>query len=154
MAHQKPTNIHYSRLPSLRVDSVRAQHQSQDAVILPIEYELAEPNSATLHSETLIIPINWPISQFTAVLTSLEISDSQSDRKRKLALLKAKVESARKRAAKTKALQKERQSESAAVSSDSPNGQSAMNARSLKTAVPLLLLGVIVLVVFAWACFR
>lgn len=153
MAHQKPTNIHYSRLPSLRVDSVRAQRQSQDAVILPIEYELAEPISATLHSDTLIIPINWPISQLSAVLNSLEISDNESDRKRKLALLKAKVESARKRSVKTRSLPENRQIESSAVRSDRTNG-TAQSGRSLKTAVPLLLLGVIVLVVFAWACFR
>lgn len=154
MSHQKPTNIHYSRLPSLRVDSVRAQHQSQDAVILPIEYELAEQSSSALHSDTLIIPINWPISQFTAVLNSLEILDHESDRKRKLALLKTKVESARKRSAKTKTLQKDRRAESTAVNPDSQDGKPAQNARCLKTAVPLLLLGVIVLVVFAWACFR
>ena len=154
MAHQKPTNIHSSRLPSLRVDSVRAQHQSQDAVILPIEYENAEPNYSTLNFDTLIIPINWPINQWTAVLNSLEILDHESDRKRKLALLKAKVESARKRSAKTKALQKERQVESTAAGSGVLNGYPVVNTRSLKTAVPLLLLGVIVLVVFAWTCFR
>lgn len=153
MAHQKPTNIHYSRLPSLRVDSVRAQHQSQDAVILPIEYENAEPNYSTLNFDTLIIPINWPINQWTAVLNSLEILDHESDRKRKLALLKAKVESARKRSAKTRSLPKDRQIESSAVGSNQ-DGKPAQSARSLKTAVPLLLLGVIMLVVFAWTCFR
>ncbi len=153
MAHQKPTNIHYSRLPSLRVDNVRAQHQSQDAVILPIEYELAETNGGALHFDTLIIPINWPISQFTAVLNSLEIPDTESDRKRKLALLKAKVESARKRSAQTRSFSKDRQVEGIAVRSDK-DGKLVQSARSLKTAVPLLLLGVIILVVFAWACFR
>ncbi len=153
MAHQKPTNIHYSRLPSLRVDSVRAQHQSQDAVILPIEYELVEPNSGTLQCDTLIIPINWPISHFTAVLNSLEITDNESDRKRKLALLKAKVESARKRSAQTRSLQKDRQIENGAARSNR-DGRPSRSARSLKTAVPLLLLGVIMLVVFAWTCFR
>ncbi len=153
MAHQKPTNTHYSRLPSLRVDSVRALHQSQDAVILPIEYELAEPINSTLQRDTLIIPIHWPINQLTAVLDSLELADGEGDRKRNLALLKARVESARKQSAKTYSRQQDRQ-RAAALNSGQPDDRPAHNLRRLKTAVPLLLLSVIVLVVFAWTCFR
>lgn len=153
MAHQKPTNTHYSRLPSLRVDSVRAQHQNQDAVILPIEYDLTEPANNPLQADTLIIPIYWPVSQITAVLNSLEIAD-EGDRKRKLALLKVKVDAARKTLRLDARQQRNRRGTAAPIAPSKPIDYPGQNFRRLKTAVPLLLFGVVVLVIFAWTCFR
>lgn len=155
MTHRKSTDFIQSRPPTLRLDSSHARRQSADAVILPIVYELAKPRSASFNSDSVIVPINWPLRRFvTTSIISLEIPDNDSDRKKKLALLKQKVESARERAAKAKSLRANQTDKHADVISAQPENKPANKAGCSPTAVPLLLLSAIVLVVFAWACFR
>jgi len=154
MAQWQPTQLRQSRPPSLRVNSLRAHRQNQDAVILPIEYEFTEP-SYGLNSDSWIIPITRPVRRLTTVVTPLETAINELTRKQNLSLLKKKLESPRKRPAKIKAKPSVQQTETTSakpvISKKKPNGNSNQH---LQTTVPLLLLAVIVLVIFAWTCFR
>ncbi|MBP6823068.1 MAG: hypothetical protein KA368_16080 [Acidobacteria bacterium] len=151
MTHRKPNNFLQPRPPTLRVDSSHAQRQSADAIILPIVYELAEPNRGCFKSDSVIVPITWPLRRVvTTTIIPLGIPGKFPDRKKKLALLKQKVELRRERAAKAKALR----AKQAEVISPQSENEPAGKAGCSPTAVPLLLLSAIVLVVFAWACFR
>jgi len=154
MAYWEPKNLRQSRQPSLRADSLRALRQSNDAVILPIVYEFTEANNEGLSPDSLIVPINWPLPRFTTVTAPLEISISKSDRKQNLALLKQKLESPRKRPAKIKAKPPDQQTENTPAKPVSPQSKPEGNSGHLQTTVPLLLLFGIVVVIFAWACFR
>ncbi len=155
MTHRESTNFIQSRPPTLRLDGLRARRQSADAVILPIVYELAEPNRVAFNSDSVIVPINWPLRRFvTTSIISLEIPGNDSDRKKKLALLKQKVESARERAAKARALRASQTDKPVDVISAQPENKPSGKAGCSPTAVPLLLLSAIALVLFAWACFR
>ncbi|MGH9803002.1 MAG: hypothetical protein ACRD82_21765 [Blastocatellia bacterium] len=159
MTHRTPNNIHQSRPQktlrpqTLRVDSLRAWRQSNDAVILPIVYELVETGGG-FNSDSAIVPINWPLRRFATSIIPLEIPGQKTDRKQKLALLKKKLESARERAAKRAAIQAAKQANIASTKPAEPENQPTTSIRHLPTAVPLLLLCVIALVVFAWICFR
>lgn len=154
MAQWQPTQSRQSRPPSLRVDTLRAHRQNQDAVILPIVYELAEPGYG-LNSDSWIIPITLPVRRFTTVVTPLETAINELTRKQNLSLLKQKLESPRKRPAKTKTQPSAQQTENTSArpvsTKNKPEGNSSQH---LQTTVSLLLLAVIVLVIFAWACFR
>lgn len=156
MTHRKPTNFIQSCPPTLRLDSSHARRQSADAIILPIVYELSEPNRGGFKSDSVIVPINWPLRRVvTTSIIPLEIPGN--DRKKKLALLKQKVESRRERAAKAKELrarQSDKQAELISAHPAATENNPANKAGCSPTAVPLLLLSAIVLVVFAWACFR
>ncbi|MBS1787133.1 MAG: hypothetical protein JST85_05390 [Acidobacteria bacterium] len=149
MAHQEPNEFHHPHLPSLRVDSLRAHRQNQDAVILPIVYELSDPGYAR-NPDSLIIPISLPIRQVTTVVTSLQNALGELERKQNLALLKKKLDAPRKRPAKPKTSPTQPKSD---LSSANPPGKTEPN-KHLQTVVPALLLSVILLVVFAWMCFR
>lgn len=160
MTQHQPINFRPDP-PTLRVDSLHARRQSQDAVILPIVYEFAKPNCGGFNSDSIIIPINWPLNrslrQFTTSIIPLEIPGNDSDRKKKLALLKKKVESARERAVKARTIQTDKQTDDNSAKPDriaktesKPVGKTGCSP----TAVPLLLLSAILLVVFAWTCFR
>lgn len=151
MTHRTSTNFIQSRPPTLRLDGSHARRQSENAVILPIVYELPEPNRGSFNPDSVIVPITWPLRRFvTTSIIPLEFPDRGSDRKKKLALLKRKVESARERAAQKAAQAKQRAETAQAKTENKPTDK----AESSPTAVPLLLLSAIVLVVLAWACFR
>lgn len=141
MSLRETNNIRQSRqlgLASLRVDSLRAWRQSEDAVILPISYEFSEVNHCLFNNDSAIVPIQWP-------LPNLE----KPTRKQKLALLKQKVESARQRAAK--AVQAQRQANPIPIE---VSQSSSLPNRIVSISVLILLASVIVMVVCAWACFR
>lgn len=158
MTHRKPTNFLQSRPPTLRVDSSHAERQSADAIILPIVYELAEPNRGCFKSDSIIVPITWPLRRVvTTTIIPLETPGKFPDRKKKLALLKQKAESRKERAAKAKELRARQADEQAELISAHPaatENKQGGKAGCSPTAVPLLLLSAILLVVFAWACFR
>lgn len=168
MKPRKPKTGFHLRPPTLRVDSQRAWRQSEDAVILPIVYELAEPAGRHLQPDSTIVSIPWPMKmparRHKASIISLGISADEDVRKQKLALLKKKVESAKARVLKSRkpqpaktqptidaTLPKARPDYSNVVSA---NPNSIGNSAYFATAVQLLLLSVIALVVFAWVCFR
>ncbi|MFN0108678.1 MAG: hypothetical protein ACKVZH_07465 [Blastocatellia bacterium] len=142
MELRNTNNFRQSIPPSLRLDGLHAWRQSEDAVILPIEYDFSELNRSSFNTDAAIIPIQWP-------LPNLEIPSDQPTRKQKLALLKQKVESARQRAAK--AVQAQRQ---ANPIPDSPVQTLYSPKNFISVAVLVLLASVLVTVVFAWACFR
>jgi hypothetical protein len=171
MTHRKSTNFLQSHPPTLRVDSLHARRQSADAIILPIVYELVEPNRNGFNPDSVIVPISWPLRRVvtTTIIQieipgplefagrPLEIPGKDTDRKKRLALLKQKVESARERAAKAKALrasQADKQNDVISAQPAATENKPTGRAGCSPTAVPLLLLSAIMLVVFAWACFR
>ncbi|MBL8189328.1 MAG: hypothetical protein JNK38_15070 [Acidobacteria bacterium] len=168
MKPRKPKTGFHLRPPTLRVDSQRAWRQSEDAIILPIVYELAEPAGRSLQPDSTIVSIPWPMKmparRHKASIISLGIPTNEEDRKKKLALLKKKVESAKARVLKSRKPQASQTEPAvdAALPNASPESSHAVtanpnsigNSAYFATAVQLLLLSVIALVVFAWVCFR
>jgi len=168
MKPRKPKTGFQLRPPTLRVDSQHAWRQSEDAVILPIVYELAEPEGRRLQPDSDIVSIPWPMkmpnSRHKTSIISLGIPTNEDDRKQKLALLKKKVESAKARVLKNRnpATPETQPDVNHALPTAHPNHPTAANmtqnsagkTRYFATAVQLLLLSVIALVVFAWVCFR
>ena len=168
MKPRKPKTGFQLRPPTLRVDSQRAWRQGEDAIILPIVYELVEPQGRRLQPDSTIVSIPWPMKmparRHKTSIISLGIPTNEEDRKKKLALLKKKVESAKARVLKNrKAVAPETKpavnhalpqahSNHFAAANTMPN--SAAKTGYFATAVQLLLLSVIALVVFAWVCFR
>lgn len=168
MTQWKPKSRFQPNTPTLRVDSQQAWRQSEDAVILPIVYELAEPNGHRSQPDSAILPITWPMKLPTSrrhntSIISLEVLNNEQDRKQKLALLKDKVESAKARVLKRGKLLGKK--DSPETEANSPNANpphstasgaktSPSKPRYFSTAVQLLLLSVIALIVFAWVCFR
>lgn len=151
MAHREPNKFYLTRPPSLRVDSLRAHRQNQDAVILPIVYDLSAADHAQ-NFDSLIIPISLPIRrQVTTVVTSLQSALSDLERKQNLALLKKKLDVPRKRPAKLKT--KPSSTPQSVLSSTNASGTSEPS-NHLQTWVTALLASVILLVFFAWMCFR
>lgn len=148
MAHREPDKFQPTRPPSLRVDSLRAHRQNRDAVILPIIYDLSTADHGQ-NPDSLIIPISLPVQQVTTVVTSLQRALGELERKQNLALLKQKLDAPRKRPDKRKAPTTP-QSEASSVT---VTGKAKPN-KHLQTLVPALLFSVILLVVFAWMCFR
>lgn len=146
MAHREPNKFYLTRPPSLRVDSLRAHRQNQDAVILPIVYDLSAADHAQ-NFDSLIIPISLPIR--TTVVTSLQSALSDLERKQNLALLKKKLDVPRKRPAKLKPSS----TPQSVLSSTNASGTSEPS-NHLQTWVTALLASVILLVFFAWMCFR
>ena len=150
MAHREPNKFHLTRPPSLRVDSLRAHRQNQDAVILPIIYDLSAADHAQ-NFDSLIIPISLPIRrQVTTVVTSLQSALTDLERKQNLALLKKKLDAPQKRPAKLKS--SSTTSQSVLTSTNDPGTSEPSN--HLQACVSALLLSVILLVFFAWMCFR
>ncbi|MDX2040104.1 MAG: hypothetical protein SF097_02595 [Acidobacteriota bacterium] len=156
------------RTPMARVDLQHAWRQNEDAVILPIVYELAEPDSRRLQPDSDIVAINWPLKlpsrrHHNTSIISLDVLSGEEDRKKKLALLKDKVESARARVLGRGKFQDKDESSTTNNQSNPPQNLSAATGAKpnssgkspyFSTAVQLLLLSVIALVVFAWICFR
>lgn len=156
------------RPPTLRVDSERAWRQGEDAVILPIIYEPAEPKGRRLQPDSDIVAITWPMklpsSRRDTSIISLDILNNEQDRKKKLSLLKNKVESAKARVVNRRKIQDNDNSVAAKKGQPNPHSNQAKaaganlnssgKAQYFSIAVPLLLFGVIALVVVAWLCFR
>lgn len=161
MMQRKPKTDFQPRTPTLRVDSLHARRQGENAVILPIVYELAETGRRRLQPDSAIVPIAWPLKlpsrRYDTTIIPVEVPNNEEDRKKKLALLKKKVESAKERVLKKRKLrQKGDQPDAVSDVADTTGAttNSTGKTRYFATAVQLLLLGVIALVVFAWTCFR
>lgn len=161
MKPRKPKTGFQLRPPTLRVDSQRAWRQSENAVILPIVYELAEADGRRLQPDSAIVSIAWPLKlpsrRYDTSIIPVEIPNDEEDRKKKLALLKKKVESAKERVLKKRKLRRnDDQPDVVSDASETTGAKPNPISRTpyFATAVQLLLLSVIALVVFAWVCFR
>ncbi len=118
--------------PTLWLDSRNAWRQSEDAVIIPISYRNPETDRTENHVETIIIPISWP-------LTTPAVSAGQANDPDDLEGLIA---------------EKNSQPMFQSFFITAPERSFIGRTRHLSIAVPMLLLGVIALVVFAWMTFR
>lgn len=160
MMQRKPKSKFQPTQPTLRVDSQLAWRQGDNAVILPIVYEPAEPELPKSNPDAAIVTINWPLKvpsrKLKTSIISIEGLSSEEDRKEKLALLKQKVESAKERIIKTRTLRTKELRADARSNAEPVDGRqnSTRKSKYFATAVQLLLLSVIALVVFAWMCFR
>jgi hypothetical protein len=168
MKPRKPKTGFQPRPPTLRVDSQHAWRQNEDAIILPIVYELAEPQGRRLQPDSTIVPIPWPMKmparRHKTSIISFGLPTNEQDRKQKLALLKKKVESAKARVLKnrnpaTPETPPDVNNDLPTAHTNHPTAANAIVNSTAKTgyfatAVQLLLLSVIALVVFAWVCFR
>ena len=160
MMQRKPKSKFQPTQPTLRVDSQLAWRQGDNAVILPIVYELAEPDRPKSNPDAAIVTINWPLKvpsrKLKTSIISIEGLSSEEDRKEKLALLKQKVESAKERIIKTRTLRTKELRADARSNAEPVDGRqnSTRKSKYFATAVQLLLLSVIALVVFAWMYFR
>ena len=127
-------------MPTLRLDIQRAWRQSEDAILLPIVYDLPGINPA--NPDAMIVQIAAPsLPAAPAEVLNLE------EKRRNLALLKKRAETGDFRAPKNR--YKDQAEIDPSFASTEPK-----KFKHLSKSVPLLLLGVIALVLFAWMAFR
>lgn len=161
MTEQRPERMTHSRPPTLRLDNQRAWRQSENAVIIPIVYDSTwlTPNPA--EAPVVIASVSPP--QPPPPLSPTPVSEIpdwpnwpnwpdwpgvDEEEERRLAALKRKADS--------------EEFQLPVVEADEVDSFFIINpalsfsdhAKHLSTAVPLLLLGGIALVVFAWVAFR
>ena len=121
--------------PTLRLDSQRAWRQGEDAVFLPIVYDL----TSAAHRDTTITSLDQPSP-------SLEVLSPEEKRKN-LASLKRKAE--------TRDFRAPKQDRKNWVEVDLTFADAEpMKSKHLSISVSLLLFGVLALVFFAWMAFR
>ena len=153
---RKPKNKAQPRPPTLHVDTRQAWRQSEDAVILPIIYDSSMSARTTGAPDSILIPIlpiTWPHLPLESAVSQppfIETLSSEEDRKMKLAVLKQRAELAKTRITRNST----RHTNGVPPVVPAPEITFVEKARHLSTAVPLLLLGVVALVLFAWATFR
>ena len=85
MMQRKPKSKFQPTQPTLRVDSQLAWRQGDNAVILPIVYEPAEPELPKSNPDAAIVTINWPLKvpsrKLKTSIISIEGLSSEEDRK-------------------------------------------------------------------------
>lgn len=107
-----------------------------------------------------MVSISWPLKlpsrKTKTSIISLRATNSEQDRREKLALLTKKVEQAKERITKSRKITAKEQGKDASSGKAAEVIEAEKNfpRRYFATSVQLLLLSVIALIVFAWMCFR
>lgn len=132
MANKAPKNRTQPQSPTLWLDSSNAWRQNDDAIIIPISYYDPEPVHTRKRAETTIIQMNLPTS-----LPGSNAGDAPD-----LDDLEGLF------------LEKNSQPVFQSFFLTATEKSFIRKTGHLSVAVPMLLLGVIALVVFAWMAFR
>jgi hypothetical protein len=152
MTKLNPPKKNQPRPPTLHLDIHQAWQQNEDAVIIPIVYDFLDTARNAAKCDCLIIPTSPPISPPISLAASSpeEILSPMEEAIPGREFLKSE--------SKTREFQPLSITQVGSVGMDSfflvPSGSALLPAKHLSTAVPLLLLGGIALVLFAWMAFR
>lgn len=157
MKTQNPPNNSQPRPPTLHLDHHRAWRQSENAVIIPIVYDFLDSICDAAQCNALNIPIasataeppplSLPVEFTRPVAWTDETMPGREPQGPLSAIEKSQPELARVPVFVTN------QSHPDSVFF-APSRSTFSHAHHLSTAVPLLLLGGIALVLFAWIAFR
>lgn len=157
MKTQNPPNKSQPRPPTLHLDHHRAWRQSENAVIIPIVYDFLDPVREAARCNALYIPIAsttpepLPLSSPVQVSRPVLRTDETMAARERQQTLPAVEENHLALARVAVLVPNQPHPDSVFFVSSRP---SFSPAHHLSTAVPLLLLGGIALVVFAWMAFR